>query len=331
MLKWTKRGLLGLVALTVVVLVSGIAFEQWSRWAASRDYKPVGKLIEVDGGKMHLNCSGKGAPTVVFESGLGESSASWSEIQPEIAKTIRACSYDRVGRLWSDGRQEPVTATGTATRLHSLLRKGSETPPYVMVGHSLGGPLIMVFADQYPEDVVGVVLVDAAHPALWERSPPEIRELNIVQGLDRALYAGKAAIGIMRLSQPDADDEISYEKLAELKNLPQTTPGWFAEMDAVDQIFAEAGKTKVFGDLPLIVLTAGRQPRVLPPTITPEIWSQFEKTISELQVELAALSTRGEQRIIADAGHYIHYGRPDVVIRAIGDMITAAQEPARHE
>jgi len=161
--------------------------------------------------------------------------------------------------------------------------------------------------------------------------PPEIREINVIQGLDRALYTIKAATGIMRLSQPDAYDGISYAELAVLNYLPQTAPGVFAEMDAIEQISSEAGKTNGFGDLPLIVLTAGRMPSVLPQAITPEIWSQFETTHHELQVELTALSTRGEQRIIADAGHYIHYRRPDVVIRAIGDVITAVQEPWRRD
>ena len=329
MFKWTKRIALGVIALTGVVIVSGIAFEQWSRWSVSRDYKPIGRLIEVDGGKMHLNCSGTGAPTVVFESGQGEGSTSWMDVQPEIAKTNRVCSYDRAGLLWSDGRNEPVTAAGTVARLHSLLAIASEAPPYVVVGHSLGGSLVRVFVGHYPKDVVGIVLVDSSHPDQLGRFPPEINKLGNIQKLNRALYSFKAATGFMRLSQSDESEEIAYEILAERKHLPQSMPGVFAEMDASDQIHADAGQTTTFGDLPLIVLTAGKMPKGLPPEITPEILSQFVKISSEMQIELVALSTRGEQRIIADASHYIHYQNPNAVIHAIRDVLTATQESGR--
>jgi pimeloyl-ACP methyl ester carboxylesterase len=200
-----------------------------------------------------------------------------------------------------------------------------------MVGHSLGGPLIMVYADQYPQDVSGVVLVDAAHPNQDERFPPEAREVDYVGDLQRALYKTKAEIGFMRLFETSVYDGISYQGLAYFKTLPQTTPGLFAEMDAVDRILDEARETRGFGSLPLIVLTAGRMPGNLPPAITPDILSQIEKTKSELQIELTALSKIGEQRIIPDAGHYIHYGRPDVVVRAIRDVVSAVQEAARQE
>lgn len=326
MLKWIKRVVLGVIALSGVAVVSGIAFEQWSRWSVNRDYKPVGQLIEVDGSKMHLNCTGNGTPTVVFESGLGDSSTSWNEIQPEIARTNRVCSYDRAGRLWSDRRQEPVTAVGIATKLHKLLGTASEAPPYVMVGHSLGGALIMVFADQYPLDVAGAVLVDSAHPDQEKRYPPEMDALDI-HGLDQVLFSIKAETGLMRLSQPDPYEGILYDDLAEIHYMPQSMPAVFAEMDAHRQLIAEADGTSVFGDVPLIVLTAGKLPRGLPPELTPEILSQYEKIHAELQIELAELSTRGEQRIIADASHYIHYGNPDAVILAIRDVLAAVQEP----
>jgi len=326
MLKRIKPVVLGLIALAGIVIVAGIAFEQWSRWSISRNYEPIGELIEIDGSKMHLYCSGKGTPTVVFESGLGESSASWDEVQPEIAKTTRVCSYDRAGRLWSERQQKPVTAAGTVTRLHQLLNAASVEPPYVMVGHSLGGPLIMVYADRYPQDVSGVVLVDAAHPDNRKRLPQEILKAISLQGLDRTLYTIKAETGFMRLFETYVYDGISYQGLAERKNLPQTTPGYFTELDAAEHIFAEASETMDFGDLPLIVLTATNYSKEALPEIAPEQWEQFEKAGAEMQTELAALSTRGEQRVIADAGHYIHYARPDAVIQAILDVLAVTRE-----
>ena len=102
----------------------------------------------------------------------------------------------------------------------------------------------------------------------------------------------------MRLFESSTYDGIPYEELAKIKNIPQTTPGLYAEQDAVEQIYAEARETTGFGDMPLIVLTAGRIQGGLPPEITPEVLSQFSKVDEELQKELVALSTKGEQRII---------------------------------
>ncbi len=154
MLKWFKRVALGIIALTGVVIVLGISFEQWSRWSVARNYQHIGELFDVDGRTMHLYCSGAGEPTVVLQSGLDiAGSLAWVAVQPEIANTNRVCSYDRAGILWSDGRDDLPTANQITERLHTLLGIASERPPYVLVGHSLGGPLTMVFADRYRDEI----------------------------------------------------------------------------------------------------------------------------------------------------------------------------------
>ena len=131
----------------------------------------------------------------------------------------------------------------------------------------------------------------------------------------------------MRLFESSTYDGIPYEELAEIKNLRKTTPGLYAEQDAVDHIFSEADETTGFGNLPLIVLSAGRLPGGLPAEITAEVLSRFLRVREELQTDLVALSIKSEQRTCADAGHYIHYARPDVVIQAILDVLAATREP----
>jgi pimeloyl-ACP methyl ester carboxylesterase len=321
MLKWFKRVALGIIALTGVVIVLGISFEQWSRWSVARDYQPIGELFDVDGHTMHLYCSGTGEPTVVLQSGLDiTGSLSWVSVQPEIAKTNRVCSYDRAGILWSDGRDDLPTANQITERLHTLLGIASERPPYVLVGHSLGGPLTMIFADRYRDEIKGVVLVDSSHPEQEKRFSPEAVE---AMGGPPPAFIVKtmAATGLLRLLKSGPMDGVPDEAQVSLKYQPQSASGILAEL-AAEEIFGEPFEAGSFGDLPLIVLTAGKSPDELQPGMTPEIDAEMSKVWSELQIELTALSTSSEQRVIDDAEHYIQYDNPDAVIQAIRDVLT---------
>jgi len=324
-LKWFKRISLGVVALAGVAVILGIAFEQWSRWSVARDYQPTGQLFEVDGRAMHLYCAGSGEPTVVLESGLDiGGSLAWVTVQPEIAKTNRVCSYDRTGILWSDGRDESPTANQITARLHTLLGIASERPPYVLVGHSLGGPLTMVFADRYRDEVDGVVLVDSSHPEQKKRFSPEVMEA--MGGPPPAFIAKTmAATGLLRLLESGPMDGVPDETQVALKFFPQSLSGLLSEFAAIDEIFGKPFEAGSFGNLPLIVLTAGKLPDESPPAMTPELEAEFSKVWSELQIELTALSINGEQRVIDDATHYIQYDNPNAVIGAIRDILASIE------
>ena len=138
-----------------------------------------GKMISIDGRKMdgrklHLDCSGKGRPTVVLESGLGDSSLVWSLVQPKVATTSRVCSYDRSGTAWSHDAGPQHSLAKAADDLDRLLKNSGELPPYLLVGHSWGGWLIAVYAHKHLEDVAGIVLVDSSvgfDPPVIEKMP----------------------------------------------------------------------------------------------------------------------------------------------------------------
>jgi pimeloyl-ACP methyl ester carboxylesterase len=326
MLKWIKRIVLSVIALTCVVALSGFAFEQWSRWNVANKYIPPGQLVDVNGLTMHLNCSGAELPTVILEAGLGyEGSLSWHSIQSEISTHNRVCSYDRAGILWSDKADGPLTAAATAERLHTLLAQASEQGPFVLVGHSIGGPLTMVYADKYPSEVAGIVLVDSSHPEQIDRLPREAVEMDSVQPMESFMYSVTAELGIMRLTIPDPPEGTPEREVIANSFLPRSVPGLLDEFAALEFVLEEAGEVKGFGDAPLIVLTAGKAPENLPPQFTPEIVSKTELVWSELQTELVGLSTNAEQRVINDATHYIHHDNPEAVVRAIRDVVEAVQ------
>ena len=138
--------------------------------AGPRDFPPQGRLVDVDGSRMQIDCRGSGSPTVVFEAGLDMmGSLSWSAVHDAIAATTRACAYSRRGLMWSAARSGQFSADGIARDLHTLLVNAGERAPFVMVGHSLGGPYVMTFTRLFPQEVAGLVFVDASHPDQTKR------------------------------------------------------------------------------------------------------------------------------------------------------------------
>ena len=139
----------------------GYIYEPIAEARDAKAYPPPGQMVDMGGYRLHINCTGKGSPTVVIESGWGDMSATWGWVQPEVAKTTRVCTYDRAGMGWSEASPQPRTAREYAQELHTLLEKANEHGPYVLVGHSMGGFTMIVYAQDYPDEVSGLVLVDS--------------------------------------------------------------------------------------------------------------------------------------------------------------------------
>ena len=154
----------GLIAL----MLAGVAACAWAS-ASETDAAP-GTFVDVGSHRLHIHCTGRGSPAVVFESGLGSTSLDWVNVQPEVSRFTRACSYDRAGYGWSESGPEPRHADRIAGELDRLLVRADVPPPYVLVGHSFGGLAVRLFvARKEPRAVAGLVLVDAAHEHQFQR------------------------------------------------------------------------------------------------------------------------------------------------------------------
>jgi len=160
---WTVRILLGLLALIVLLALGGATYEAIMAAGDSKRYPPPGQLVDVGGYRLHLHCIGQGSPTVVLDTGLGAFSLDWGAVQPHIATSTRVCAYDRAGLGWSDPGPTPRSPQQFVAELHALLTKGGVEGPYVLVAHSISGKTARLFASQHPDEVAGMVLVDARH------------------------------------------------------------------------------------------------------------------------------------------------------------------------
>ncbi|WP_129590078.1 alpha/beta fold hydrolase, partial [Gloeocapsopsis dulcis] len=171
--------------------------------ATSRDrrrFLPTGKLIEINGKNWHYHMMGKGHPTVIVDSGTGGTHLDWQLVQPEVAKFTSILTYDRAGYGWSDASSAPRTAEQAVNELRQLLKATEIEPPYVLVGMSSSGLSTRLFAYHYPEEVVGMVLVDIAHERMYEETPTEWVELNKrLEGLLTQVVPIIGRIGLLRL------------------------------------------------------------------------------------------------------------------------------------
>ena len=134
---------------------------------------PSGKMVDLGGHHLHVHCTGHGSPPVLVETGLGDFSFDWTLVQARVARFTRICTYDRAGYAWSDPGPLPRSFAQINLELHDALQKLGEKGPFVLVGHSYGGPVVRNYASVYPDEVAGIVLVDAAHEGLRVQVGPK--------------------------------------------------------------------------------------------------------------------------------------------------------------
>jgi pimeloyl-ACP methyl ester carboxylesterase len=275
------------------------------------DVPPPGRLIDMGGYRLHINCEGTGSPTVILDAGLGDWSTHWTSVQDLLKADTQVCSYDRAGYGWSDPGPRLRDSQRIVAELHSLLEKAEVLPPYVLVGHSFGGINMRLYASTYPAETAGLVLVDASHPD----SLPYRRN---------AFGTGPATTSNQLMVTHYVErEEKNYPieaKAAMEDNLLRTKARVTArgEYRALGSSVQQLQKAKPIGDIPLAVISRGK--REWP---AGEEGDVKEKSWQEQQAELVQLSPLHTFVIAEKSGHHIHIDQPDLVARVVNDMIKA--------
>src|SRR3712207_2211553 len=156
-MRWIGKTLLWAVVVLLALAVLGAIYQTVAMEIDRRTYPPPGQLVQVGGHRLHIRCVCRGTPTVILEAANGGMSAHWVRAQQEVARTTRACAYDRAGLGWSEPGQRPRDARRISSELHHLLGNAGIEGPYVLVGHSYGGLYVRTYADRYHDEVAGVV------------------------------------------------------------------------------------------------------------------------------------------------------------------------------
>ena len=299
----------------VVVLIIGLAligaiYERMAEAVDAKAYPPPGELVDVGGYRLHINCTGTGSPTVIIVSGLGDWLTSWGGVvQPEVAKTTRVCTYDRAGLGWSEAAPLPSDAAQFAKELYTLLQNANIPGPYVMVGHSLGGFIVRVFAHDYASEVAGVVLIDSMNPKQVNQSlSNSLARMFSFQTVLARFGVARLLVKLPAIAPSVGPNQEAYYPLYIRPQSLQTTAN---EYKALPASGAEAAAVKSFGDLPLIVLTAKLNDN--------PGWPEW-------QAELLQLSSNSQHLFADNSGHTIQLDEPEAAVAAIIQMVQQVRE-----
>lgn len=281
-----------------------------------------GRLVDLGEYRLHLDCRGQARPAVVIDAGGGAWSIFFRHIQRALVESgVRVCTYDRAGLGWSDPAIGPRTSRDMATDLHELLETAGELPPYVLVGHSLGGLNVRFFTARYPEDVAGLVLAEAAHENQWERLPNEAWEAvaRAIPRLEQAAQAARA--GAIPPSSIDASSfAVHLPELSATYVQAMTTAkpyeGLVAELQGVEESHSQVAEVAgPLGDLPLAVVSAGNSFAAFEGSGIPI--EEANRVWADLQKELASLSSQSRQIVSAEAEHGIQFSDPEALLDGI--------------
>jgi pimeloyl-ACP methyl ester carboxylesterase len=339
--------LIPIVLLLVVSSHSPISAAQGE--STSPPFPPPGRLVDVGGWRLHINCTGRAEPsqpTVILESGVGDFSVEWGLVQPGVAQFSRVCSYDRAGDGWSDLGPHPRTMRQIIYELHTLLDKAGVRPPLVLVGHSYGGWLVRLYASSYPADVAGMVLVEPGGDNPWRL----LGNGKLVRASD--LTAGQP-IPPVKTSNPLRISDIPPAALQQMKaaaqenasdpnppprnKLPanaQLMRAWtLAQLGhiaaAVNPFEGEelagfraerAQKEHPLGNMPLIVLTRG-----IPEATGPNA-KMVEDDHRRDNESLATTSLSGKLIVAQHSGHHVQLDEPELVIKSIREVLAAIKK-----
>jgi pimeloyl-ACP methyl ester carboxylesterase len=329
--------LLGILSLSLVgLLLLGLFYQALASAVDASHYPAPGKLVEIGGYRLHLNCTGTGSPTVILDAGLGGTSLDWSKVQPGVARFTRVCSYDRAGYGWSESGPGPRTSQQIVKELHLLLAHAQINGPYVLVGHSAGGLNMRLYAYRYPQEVVGMVLLDATsehqfsqfgkYPPFFPPQAVSAAEQQLMQ------YHVAALFGVARLALQTGlfplEDSAAYPAAVQPIHLAQSEQTRYyatqkdelaALQDSAAQVRAARTARPSYGHLPLNVLSQDySQDRSPQGEQTAAVWDALQK-------DLASLSSNSQHSIAQHSGHYIQLDRPDLAITAIQSVCQQAR------
>ena len=290
-MRWIGRALLWSIVALLALAAVGAIYQAIATGRAERAYPPPGEMVDVGGHSLHINCVGRGGPTVVLDAGSGAMSAHWALVQREVSDTVRVCAYDRAGMGWSEMGPEPRDAKQISGELHALLKGGGIEGPYVLVGHSFGGLYMQTYATRYPDEVAGVTLVESSHPEQFSYRPVA-RDSYEPQKQIFAVQSLLARIGVVRLFYNlfPAPPDLPPQQRAQIDALSPATrqvSTTALELRATPQTTTQTRSLRGLGNKPLAVVSAGTQ----------------EPGWLELQDDLATLSPNSMHRVVEGATH----------------------------
>jgi pimeloyl-ACP methyl ester carboxylesterase len=309
-------------------------------------YARPGQIVTAEGTRLNFYCSGRGSPTVVFDSGWGDWSPVWTIVQPEVTKWTRACSYDRAGAGFSDPGRMPRTSVQIANELRAALHSAGIRAPYVLVGNAFGGDNVRTFAALYPTEVAGLVLVEADIVSSPEERRGHAKLITSMRECRDAIAAGKP---LPQLPAGPGGPTRSCAQQFFFRGLPEVV--WSPELNAklldlvqtkvalYDSFISEMEQMPVdesyleqhgrsLGSRPIRVLSTGNHGVHSrdPSRATDPGQQKYEEAVARAQAKWLELSSNAKQLFTDKSSEYIPFDQPKFVVDAIREVYTQSKE-----
>lgn len=293
-------------------------------------YAAPGELVRLgDGRALNLRCSGEGGTVVLLEAGGNSDSTTWYRVQPRLAALTRVCAYDRAGYGFSDEGPLPRDLDAYVADLHALIEAMNIPVPVVLVGHSLGSNIVRSYAQRYPQQVAGMVLVDpseqgadAQMPEDWQQqiTPMLAQREALLSACEEAATEGDAEVIQQRCLR--APPPWMSERVAAATALNKSKPAYWrtlrSELANNLKVFAEpVPADESYGSIPLVLLSASEQAQNAPPEVLEVIATARQQT----HARILAASTRSSAVEVIGAGHDIQLDQPEAVVSAVRGLL----------
>ncbi|MEC0236806.1 alpha/beta hydrolase [Paenibacillus kribbensis] len=326
---WTKT-MFWVISCLLLVVISGFVYE----WIASKQdksqYPPPGEMVDSGSHQLHIRKLGSGSPTILLESGSGESSLYWRDIPEKLSTFATVVSYDRAGYAWSEEAATPRTGENIVRELHVALKNADIQAPYILVGHSLGGMYSRLYAQTYDDEVAGMILVDARPEndarrtqEIYAKERPKVNPSPLISILLKRSGAFRLFPNFMLTGRVEHQDRKSFVNIV-------ASPKYFrsvAEEGDLANTTENAIRGQHLGNLPVRVIARGIQQDLTQFGISKNGNDQIEQSWQMGQREMLNISTNSKFIVAKKSDHMIIHDQPELVIQVIRELISNTSHP----
>ena len=317
-----------MIALLILIGCVGVLYQSIATKFEENQYPPPGNLVDIGGYRLHLYSTGTGGPTVVLDAGLGNISADWGLVQPEIAKFTRVVSYDRAGTGWSEVSPFSRTSQQIVSELHTLLEEAKLPKPYILVGHSFGGHNVQLYAENYPDEVAGIVLVDSCHEQQWQWLASQIESIpgpamaRFLSTFGVIRFMTKFFVEDMVSSLPVSMQRVLLALSSSTKHFCAVCAESRSLQESLQQL--QDADRSMIEKIPCFVLTAAIKMDGAQFGFSEEqqkIFSALNEAWDGLQKDLASKFKKSQHLIAEKSDHMIPWHQPEIIVQAVRELV----------
>jgi pimeloyl-ACP methyl ester carboxylesterase len=322
--KWTRRLALGLLGAVLLVVLSGATYQFVATRNLERNHPAPGRWFDVGGHRLHLHSQGIGSPAVIIDAGLSGASYDWETVATGVSAFSLVCTYDRAGYGWSDPGPRPRTSQQVVAELRALLRQAKIEPPFILVGHSWGGLNARLFASQHPDEVAGLVLVDALNTDLLPPNSNFHKVSPALKFLKATAWCGSTWLAAPAFIQEPSNDRAALKLRQGMLSRAKSIRAICDELEGEANWLEVRSVLRPLGNLPVAVISRHivESPATNSLALTDQDWLQGQKALPQISSNSTFIMARTDI-------HDLQFHEPELIVNAVRQMVGSVRNSER--